>query len=89
MAHRPGHLRVQAVVETTTPKITQGIVTTIHEGSSVIATRAIVTKAAIRATCSAGTLSYRADRTAKSFTMPETVTLSHAPSRFIAPCSRA
>ena len=41
--------RVQAVVETTTPKTTQGIVTTIHEGSSVIAARAIVTRASIRA----------------------------------------
>src|SRR5437762_2753514 len=64
--------RVQAVVETTTPKTTQGIVTTIHEGSSVIAARAIVTRASIRATYSPGTLSSRADRTAKSYTMPET-----------------
>jgi hypothetical protein len=50
--------RVQAVHPTTTPMIICGIVTTIHKGSTVIATRAIATMASTRATCSVGTSSY-------------------------------
>jgi len=49
---RWGVVRVQPLRETTTPTMTRGIVTIIHEGSSATATHGIGMKDSTRATCS-------------------------------------
>src|SRR5712691_13213291 len=78
MGERWVAVRVQTVFETTTPKTTRGIATTIHRGLNVIATRATATRASIRATCSPGTSNCHADLTERWSTMPETASTACA-----------